>query len=185
LSETLKRAGKVNTVAISLDGQTLVSGSDDNSIKLWNLHNRELSTTLAGPGYVSCVAISSDGHMIVSGGDDKTIKVWNLHSGKLKLIRTLKGHSYSVKTVAISSNGKTLVSCDVRNIIKVWNLHTGKLCRRVPVFQSVTDINPDRLTAESVEYGSFMGNDIKVTKHWNLHTGELSETSMVSTEFDT
>ena len=84
----------VNAVAISPDGQTLVSGSDDNTIKVWNPHTRELRHTLIGHSEsVNSLAISPDGQTLVSGSWANTIKVWNLHTGELR--HTLTGHSNS------------------------------------------------------------------------------------------
>ena len=69
----------MNCVAISSDGQTLVSGSDDNTIKLWDLYTGQLLHTLEGHAEdVSSVVISPDGQTLASGSWDKTIKVWNL-----------------------------------------------------------------------------------------------------------
>ena len=85
----------VNAVAISPDGQTLVSGSHDNTIKLWNLHTGEVRHILTEhSSWVYCVAISPDGKTLVSSSGDKTIKLWNLHTGELR--HTLRGDSNSV-----------------------------------------------------------------------------------------
>jgi uncharacterized Zn finger protein (UPF0148 family) len=124
----------VNGITISPDGQTLVSGSRDSTIKVWNLHSGELLRSFQGAsgfgswlsGFQS-VAISLDGQTLVSGGSDKTIKVWNLHSGEL--LRTLTGvfsvfysAVYSVVySVAISPDGQTLVSGGLDKTIKVWS----------------------------------------------------------------
>jgi WD40 repeat protein len=65
------------SVALSADGQTLVSGSGDSTIKVWNLSSGKEVRTLTGhTGYVWSVALSADGQTLVSGSDDKTIKVW-------------------------------------------------------------------------------------------------------------
>ncbi len=77
--------GHVNSVAISPDGQTLVSGSQDQTIKVWKLSTGKLVHTLTGYPYAvkglafnpnGQVAISPDGQTLVSGSWDKTIKVW-------------------------------------------------------------------------------------------------------------
>ncbi|MEZ2236515.1 protein kinase, partial [Microcoleus sp.] len=88
----------VFSAAISPDGQTLVSGSRDKTIKIWNLATGNLIRTLSGhSNYVYSVAISPDGQTLVSGSRDKTIKIWNLATGNL--IRTLSGHSNYVYSV--------------------------------------------------------------------------------------
>jgi serine/threonine protein kinase len=65
------------SVAMSADGQTLVSGSGDKTIKVWDLSTGQEVRALTGhTGAVMSVAISRDGRTLVSGSDDKTIKVW-------------------------------------------------------------------------------------------------------------
>ncbi|HEY4389706.1 MAG TPA: WD40 repeat domain-containing protein, partial [Ktedonobacteraceae bacterium] len=69
----------VYCVAISPNGQTLVSGGGDKTIKVWNLSTGKLARTLIGhEGFVQCVAISPNGQTLVSGSEDKTIKVWGV-----------------------------------------------------------------------------------------------------------
>lgn len=66
-----------NTVAISSDGYTLISGGDDNTVKVWNINTGALMNTLTGhSGTVYAVTIALDGKILVSGSADETIKVW-------------------------------------------------------------------------------------------------------------
>ncbi len=105
----------VASVAFSPDGQTMVSGSFDKTLKLWNLKTGKLLRTLTGHSdFVRAVAISPDGQTIVSGGGgtevntDKTIRLWNLKTGKL--LDTLQGHSQGISSLAIAPDGQTLVT---------------------------------------------------------------------------
>ncbi|MEZ2286042.1 protein kinase [Microcoleus sp.] len=161
----------VRSVAISPDGQTLVSGGGDNTIKIWNLATGNLIRTLSGhSSTVFSVAISPDGQTLVSGSVDKTIKIWNLATGNL--IRTLSGHSSTVFSVAISPDGQTLVSGSYDNTIKIWNLATGNLIRTLSGHSySVPDvaISPDGQTLVS-------GSVDDTIKIWNLATGNLIRT---------
>ena len=159
------------SVAISPDGQTLVSGSDDNTIKIWNLATGNLIRTLSGhSGWVKSVVISPDGQTLVSGSDDNTIKIWNLATGNL--IRTLSGHSGWVKSVVISPDGQTLVSGSDDNTIKIWNLATGNLIRTLSghsLYVNSVAISPDGQTLVS-------GSADSTIKIWNLATGNLIRT---------
>src|SRR5258708_1994864 len=94
----------VRSVAMSPDGQTLVSGGSDTTIKVWNVQTGQLLHTLSEhTGVVLSVAISPDGQALVSGSNDKTIKIWNVRTGQL--LRTLSGHLKEVHSVAISPSG--------------------------------------------------------------------------------
>ncbi|MEG3921396.1 serine/threonine protein kinase [Microcoleus sp. T3_A4] len=66
-----------DSVAISGDGLTLVSGCDDNTINIWNLQTGELLSALKGhSGTVYSVAIAPSGNLLASGSADQTIKIW-------------------------------------------------------------------------------------------------------------
>ena len=70
---------KVTSVAFSPDGQILASGSDDHTMKLWDLQTGLQIVTLSGhEPYVQSVAFSPDGKTLVSGGFDNTVKVWQV-----------------------------------------------------------------------------------------------------------
>jgi len=149
------------SVAISPNGQTLVSGSGhgkyglfedpDNTIKVWNLATGKEERTLTGhTDRVQSVAISPNGQTLVSGSHDNTIKVWNLATGKEE--RTLTGHTNNVNSVAISPDGQILVSASSDGRIKIWNLSTGKEERTLTAHRSDVNsvaISPDGQTLVS------------------------------------
>ena len=81
----------VTAVALSADGRTIVSGSFDRTVKVWDAHDGRLLRSLEGhTDAVRAVAVSPDGRTIVSGSHDRTVKVWEAESGRL--LRSLEGH---------------------------------------------------------------------------------------------
>ncbi|MBF2015533.1 MAG: WD40 repeat domain-containing protein [Rivularia sp. T60_A2020_040] len=170
----------IEALAFSPDGQTLISGSFDHTVKMWNLINGRLITTLDGhKDGVNDVVISADGQLFFTGGGtaqtntDKVIKVWSMKTRKL--LRTLKGHSQGVTSLAITADGKTLVSGSYDNTIKLWNPQTGALIRTLAGHNSPVRsvaISPDGKTLASGG-GSLKGDSDKTLRLWNLETGKL------------
>jgi serine/threonine protein kinase len=118
--------GSVFSVAFSLDGQTLASGLNDNTIGLWRVSDGTLLRKLKGhEGWIESVAFSPDGQTLASGSDDCTIRLWRL-SGVI-LICTLIGHTFEVNSVAFSPDGQTLASGSRDDTICIWRVSDGAL----------------------------------------------------------
>ena len=168
----------VLSIAISPDGQTLVSGSSDETIKLWHLPDRQLLYTFEGhSGIVESVTIGPDGQTFASGSFDGTIKLWNLRTKKF--LYTLGKHSDSVTSVAISSDGKILASGSFDGTMKLWNLPTKKLSgdlvqQRSPrkLFDILTDHSFNVLSVAISPDGQILasGDSESTIKLWNLQT---------------
>ncbi|WP_335111229.1 serine/threonine-protein kinase [Nostoc sp.] len=114
----------VNALAISPDGYTLVSASDDKIVKLWDLKTQKVLASLLGHSQaVKSVTFSPDGQILATASDDKTIKLWQVET--LEEICTLLGHSHAVKSVAFSPDGQILASGSWDKTIKLWDVNTG------------------------------------------------------------
>ncbi|MEH2056782.1 MAG: caspase family protein [Nostoc sp.] len=111
----------VNSVAISADGQTIVSGGFDRTVRLWNLQGLPLAEPFRGhQDYVSCATISANGQTIVSGDRDGTVRLWNRQG--LPLTEPLRGHEGDINSVAISTDRQMIVSGGDDGTVRLWNL---------------------------------------------------------------
>ncbi len=82
----------VVSVAFSPDGRTILTGSWDNTARLWDAASGQLLHTLEGhTGPVYRVAFSPDGRTALTGSDDATARLWDVASGQL--LHTLEGHA--------------------------------------------------------------------------------------------
>ncbi|MDT3442993.1 protein kinase domain-containing protein [Pseudofrankia sp. BMG5.37] len=121
---------EVLAVAVSPDGRLAVSGSQDRSVRVWELATGRCLHTLAGhTNAVTAVAVSPDGRLALSGGDDAAVRVWELATGRL--VRTLTGPTDRVRAVAVSPDGRSALSGGLDKEIRLWDLATGRLKRTV------------------------------------------------------
>ncbi|MBI2865638.1 MAG: protein kinase [Chloroflexi bacterium] len=95
---------RVRSVSFSPDGKILASGSDNDTVKLWEVATgRELRTLAGHSDSVYDVAFARDGMTLASASGDKTVKLWEVATGRE--LRTPAGHSKAVEAVAFSSDG--------------------------------------------------------------------------------
>jgi uncharacterized delta-60 repeat protein len=159
----------VNSVAFSLDGKILASGSADASIILWDVASHNQVATLKGhSSYVRSVTFSPDGKILASGSFDGSIILWDVASHNQ--LAVLKGHSSSVNSVAFSPDGKTLASSSADNGIILWDVASHN---QLAVFKghssSVNSVafSPDGKTLASGS-GNNIGNADKSIILWDV-----------------
>jgi tricorn protease-like protein len=128
---TLKgHKSSVTSLAYSPDGKLLASGSDDDTVKLWDATTGREHATLEGHGNsVLSVSFSPDSKTLASGSQDKSIKLWDVTTGKVRTtLKDPKGEW--VTSVAFSPDGKTLASANWKPgeaTITLWDVATEKV----------------------------------------------------------
>ncbi|MGK7877477.1 MAG: TIR domain-containing protein [Xenococcaceae cyanobacterium] len=150
--------GSVLGVSFSPDGSMIVSGSVDNTVKLWKSDGTLLHTLKEHSGSVNAVVFSPDGKLIASGSVDNTVKLWKSDG---TLLHTLRGHSNAVKAVDFSPDGKLIASGSQDKTIKLWKRDGTLLMTLKGHRDAVTAVNfsPDGSAIAS-------GSDDKTIKLW-------------------
>ena len=104
-------------MAVTPDGQRVVSASGDKTLELWDLASgRALRTFTGHSGSVNAVAVTSDGQRVLSASEDQTLKVWELASGRE--LATFKADA-ALYCCAVSPDGKTILAGDTDGVIHV------------------------------------------------------------------
>ena len=158
----------VHALAITPNGQILVSGSSNGNIKLWSFPGGALLANLDGNGsWVWDLAITPDGQTLASGSSDSTIKLWDLP--KKIPVGTLEGHEGGVRALSITPDGTILISGHFDNTIKLWNIAEEKLVGTLNGHQNHVRslaITPDGKILASASGENFI-------KLWALPNGNL------------
>ena len=136
-------------ISVFVKDNLIISGSCDNTIKIWDIYTGNCIKTLEGHTHFVMSVFLKD-NLIISGSCDNTIKIWDIISGTC--LKTLKGHTNYVMSIFIKDN--IIISGSDDNTIKITpiSLFPGEL----EVFESVIDSYwlPRHIEREIMDYFS-------------------------------
>jgi hypothetical protein len=111
---------RVTAVAFSPDGTRVLTGSVDETARLWDTATGKAVATLARhTNSVTAVAFSPDGTRVLTGSADNTARLWDAATGKA--VATLAGHTGSVAAVAFSPDGRRILTGSSDNTARLWD----------------------------------------------------------------
>jgi hypothetical protein len=118
----------VISCAFSPDGTLAVTGSDDQTTKIWNIKTGTQQLTLPEqPARAHTVTFSADGKRVATGAEDG-VRVWDVQSGRqLAFLRTPLGF---VARLALSHDGLRVLSASEKNLLQFWEVDSGRELHR-------------------------------------------------------
>lgn len=160
----------VTSVCFLPSGKTLVSASEDKTLRLWDVQSGECIKVMEGHRrkvqYVTC---SQDG-TIASASWDNTIRIWNALSGKC--VHKLEGHTRNVSYVSFNSSGTQVVSASNDHTVCVWDIKKGQ---KVTTYQGHKECVLAAVFSNDGKCVASASED-KVIQVWNVATGECIKT---------
>ena len=121
----LEHGGNVQSVSYSpITSSIIASAGGNNTIKLWNLEDSEVTILGNHTDSVNSIDFSPDGKRLVSGSDDYRIKVWDIEDKRhLVTLKHITDRQQSqIKKVAFSPDGQQIISAGFH--LKIWDIHT-------------------------------------------------------------
>ncbi|KAG8780670.1 hypothetical protein FRC15_009348 [Serendipita sp. 397] len=117
----------VLSVAWSTDGRRVLSGSYDNTVRMWDAETgqQHVSSLEGHDSRVRAMAFSPDGRWVVSGSSDKTLRIWDVETGQ-QYGSSLEDHHGQVQSVAFSPDGRRIVSGSFDKTVRIWDVETGQ-----------------------------------------------------------
>ena len=117
--------GGIWSIAFSLNGQFLITASEDKTARFFEISNKGniqsliCRQTFHHSDEIKDAAISHDLKYAVTGSKDKELRVWDIISGVC--LKTFRGHSDWVNSVDFNLDGRHIVSSSWDGTIRIWD----------------------------------------------------------------
>lgn len=168
----------VDAIALSRDGQYIVSSGSDITVRVWETRTGREMTTIQAES-IESLAFSPNGKYIVAGGGAGAVWVWEAQTGREVMhgthVETDASSNYMVRSVVFSLDNKYVVSGSLDSTIRVWDVQSG---RETGLFPTGTDAmgikrHDNAINAAAAGNKTYLisGSNDKSVLVWNLWTG--------------
>ncbi len=135
---------RVAVAWVSADGKKAVSGSDDGTLRVWDVEKGRQLALLSGHARgVTALWTSADGKTAVAGAKSGTLRVWDLQTYRART--TLDTRGGGVNALAVSADGREAVSAGWDQMVRVWDVQTGQ--ERAAIWSPIGPVTAVGVTA--------------------------------------
>ncbi|MBE0471660.1 MAG: hypothetical protein IBX55_19390 [Methyloprofundus sp.] len=120
-----KHQSSVIKVDISASNQLAITGSSDETAKLWDLNNGQEKFSWPHQSKLSTVALSPDDQYALTNEGLGTIRLWKTQTGKL--YKQLSSNLITLSAAAFSDNSHYLIAGRVSQRIDLWDIRSGEI----------------------------------------------------------
>lgn len=163
--------GPVYGVAVTRDGQTVVSASTDQTVRVWDVPTQQQKFQLNGhTGAVHAVTLSPDETFAISSGADGTLRLWDIVGGRQ--LKQLSRYEATMYAISIHPNGEWLAAAGADRKVHLLDIISGTEQRVLEGHTDyIHDVTFSPVGDRVLSYG-YAGH----LKYWNVADGsQLSE----------
>jgi len=157
--------GRVNDVAFAPNGATILSASDDGTIRRFDAASGALLQTFTGTAAVTAVAFAPSGSTFAYGQSDGVLVLLDVASAAV--LRSFSGHTAGVRDLAFSPDGSLLLSASADRRALLWNVADGSILRE---FSHALAVNAVAFLPIDPTLVATGGEDAAITL-WNTTSG--------------
>ena len=159
--------GPTTMVAYSPDGKYVLTGSMDNTARLWDAATGEQVMVFTCPAGIDAVGFTPDGKFVLTGSEDDTTRLWNASTGQM--VRKFPNNEPPgnwINNLTVSPDGKYLVTVSYDRTARLWDLATGQFIRYFGGRQAV--LEAVKFTPDGRQV--VIAGDDNVVRIWSMQT---------------
>ncbi|HEY9631693.1 MAG TPA: hypothetical protein V6C84_30750 [Coleofasciculaceae cyanobacterium] len=122
--------GTIRGMQFSPDGQTIITRSDDNTLRLWDLRGNPIALLRGHRGKIESMQFSPNGQTLLTGGADGTARLWNLSGNPIAELPDQQGDYRDRMSLHFSPTSEQLITGGKDGITRLWSLQ-GSLQREL------------------------------------------------------
>ena len=154
-------------LAFSPDGNSIIVGSKNGKLELWNIIDGELIWSVNHKEPIYWIDFNPDGQHVASAGQGNGINIWDIASHSEPTV--LEGHTDTIVGVSFSPDGQNLVSGSRDSTVRLWDIKTGNELQKWHINDVIRNVafSPSASDKYVAALGYYRGIEV-----WDVKTGQ-------------